>query len=91
MILQVLSPEELQKAQEALAYGCIKYADLMHHRINDYAFSFDKVHRTYFTPVLPYVAKCIVHPDVGRQREHSCILVVFIDQNTVSLSIYHKQ
>ena len=42
-IEQVLTPEELQKAQEALAYGCIKYADLMHHRINDYVFSFDKV------------------------------------------------
>lgn len=40
---QVLTPEELQKAQEALAYGCIKYADLMHNRINDYVFSFDKV------------------------------------------------
>lgn len=39
----MLTPGELQKAQEALAYGCIKYADLMHNRINDYVFSFDKV------------------------------------------------
>ena len=40
---QVLSPEELKAAQEAVAYGCIKYADLSHDRINDYIFSFDKV------------------------------------------------
>lgn len=41
--LKVLTPEELQIAQEAVAYGCIKYADLSHNRINDYVFSFDKV------------------------------------------------
>jgi len=29
--------------QEAVAYGCIKYADLSHNRINDYVFSFDKM------------------------------------------------
>lgn len=40
---QVLTPEELKKAQEAVAYGCIKYADLCHNRVNDYIFSFDKV------------------------------------------------
>ncbi|MEQ2229006.1 Arginine--tRNA ligase, cytoplasmic [Ilyodon furcidens] len=41
--LQVLSPDELLKAQEAVAFGCIKYADLSHNRINDYVFSFDKM------------------------------------------------
>ncbi|KAF9419502.1 hypothetical protein HW555_004002 [Spodoptera exigua] len=40
---KVLSPEELKQAQEAIAYGCIKYADLSHNRINDYIFSFDKM------------------------------------------------
>lgn len=40
---QVLTPEELKDAQEAVAYGCIKYADLSHNRVNDYIFSFDKV------------------------------------------------
>ena len=39
----MLSPEELKAAQEAVAYGCIKYADLSHDRISDYIFSFDKV------------------------------------------------
>jgi arginyl-tRNA synthetase len=43
--LQVLSAEELAAAKEAVAYGCIKYADLSHNRINDYVFSFDKVGR----------------------------------------------
>lgn len=40
---KVLSPEELKQAQEAVAYGCIKYADLSHNRVNDYVFSFDKM------------------------------------------------
>ncbi|XP_012673798.2 arginine--tRNA ligase, cytoplasmic [Clupea harengus] len=40
---KVLTPEELTKAQTAVAFGCIKYADLSHNRINDYVFSFDKM------------------------------------------------
>ncbi|XP_063829685.1 arginine--tRNA ligase, cytoplasmic [Ostrinia nubilalis] len=40
---KVLTPEELKRAQEAVAYGCIKYADLSHNRVNDYVFSFDKM------------------------------------------------
>ena len=43
LLTQVLSPEELKAAQEAVAYSCVKYADLSHDRINDYVFSFDKV------------------------------------------------
>lgn len=45
LLLKVLTPEELKDAQEAVAYGCVKYADLSHNRINDYVFSFDKVSR----------------------------------------------
>ncbi|CAL8362319.1 unnamed protein product [Lota lota] len=40
---KVLSPEELTQAQRSVAFGCIKYADLSHNRINDYVFSFDKM------------------------------------------------
>ncbi|XP_043925490.1 arginine--tRNA ligase, cytoplasmic isoform X2 [Protopterus annectens] len=40
---KVLTPEELKAAQESVAYGCIKYADLSHNRCNDYIFSFDKM------------------------------------------------
>ncbi|XP_023169160.1 probable arginine--tRNA ligase, cytoplasmic isoform X2 [Drosophila hydei] len=40
---QILTPEELVEAQEAVAYGCIKYTDLSHNRISDYIFSFDKM------------------------------------------------
>uniref|UniRef100_A0A3P8ZVL3 Arginine--tRNA ligase, cytoplasmic n=1 Tax=Esox lucius TaxID=8010 RepID=A0A3P8ZVL3_ESOLU len=40
---KVLTPEELTKAQQSVAFGCIKYADLSHNRINDYMFSFDKM------------------------------------------------
>eukprot|EP00730_Choanoeca_flexa_P017643 TRINITY_DN8523_c0_g1_i3.p1 TRINITY_DN8523_c0_g1~~TRINITY_DN8523_c0_g1_i3.p1 ORF type:complete len:704 (+),score=188.27 TRINITY_DN8523_c0_g1_i3:87-2114(+) len=38
-----LSEEEAQSMIEAVAYGCIKYADLSHNRTNDYVFSFDKM------------------------------------------------
>nr|CAI5827354.1 unnamed protein product [Callosobruchus analis] len=40
---KVLTPEELKRAQEAVAYGCIKYADLSHNRNHEYVFSFDKM------------------------------------------------
>ncbi|XP_047463287.1 arginine--tRNA ligase, cytoplasmic [Mugil cephalus] len=40
---KVLTPEELTKAQRSVAFGCVKYADLSHNRINDYVFSFDKM------------------------------------------------
>ncbi|KAA3673169.1 arginyl-tRNA synthetase, partial [Paragonimus westermani] len=38
-----LTEIEFRTAQEAVAYGCIKYADLSHTRTNDYVFSFDKM------------------------------------------------
>ena len=44
----VLSKEEFNNAKTALAYGCIKYADLCKNRINDYVFSFDKVCCIYY-------------------------------------------
>lgn len=40
---KVLTPEELKAAQESVAYGCIKYADLSHNRAHEYVFSFDKM------------------------------------------------
>ncbi|XP_073913845.1 arginine--tRNA ligase, cytoplasmic isoform X2 [Castor canadensis] len=40
---KVLTAEELKAAQTSVAYGCIKYADLSHNRLNDYTFSFDKM------------------------------------------------
>jgi arginyl-tRNA synthetase len=40
---KVLTPEELKAAQEAVAIGCIKYADLSHDRNHEYVFSFDRM------------------------------------------------
>lgn len=40
---KVLTERELREAQEAVAYGCIKYADLSHNRNHEYVFSFDKM------------------------------------------------
>lgn len=45
---QVLTADELKAAQESVAYGCIKYADLSHSYINDYMFSFDRVRLFFF-------------------------------------------
>ncbi|CAD5212107.1 unnamed protein product [Bursaphelenchus okinawaensis] len=40
---KVMGPEELEAARDAVAYGCIRYADLSHGRTNDYVFSFDRM------------------------------------------------
>lgn len=40
---KALTPEEFTKARDAVAYGCIKYADLSHDRSRDYVFSFDRM------------------------------------------------
>ncbi|XP_054162372.1 arginine--tRNA ligase, cytoplasmic-like [Oppia nitens] len=40
---KVLTPQELKAAQEAIAIGCIKYADLSHDRNHEYVFSFDRM------------------------------------------------
>jgi len=40
---KVLTPEELEKAQKSVAYGCIKYSDLSHNRNSEYIFSFDRM------------------------------------------------
>lgn len=40
---KALTSEEFIKARDAVAYGCIKYADLSHDRSRDYVFSFDRM------------------------------------------------
>uniref|UniRef100_A0A7I4YCV7 Probable arginine--tRNA ligase, cytoplasmic n=1 Tax=Haemonchus contortus TaxID=6289 RepID=A0A7I4YCV7_HAECO len=39
----VMNEAELAAARDAVAYGCIKYADLSHTRTQDYVFSFDRM------------------------------------------------
>jgi arginyl-tRNA synthetase len=38
-----MTADELRQAEQALAYGCIKYSDLSSSREKDYVFSFDRV------------------------------------------------
>lgn len=52
---QELSKEEIKAAQESVAYGCIKYADLCHNRVMDYVFSFDKVYKCTFIALTKYM------------------------------------
>ncbi|CAI5446664.1 unnamed protein product [Caenorhabditis angaria] len=40
---QVMTEEELNEARDAVAFGCVKYADLSHTRTQDYVFSFDRM------------------------------------------------
>lgn len=40
---KILTANELKQAQENVAFGCIKYADLSKNRTNEYVFSFDKM------------------------------------------------
>ncbi|XP_025417721.1 arginine--tRNA ligase, cytoplasmic [Sipha flava] len=40
---KILTEEEMKQAETAVAYGCIKYADLCHNRSHEYVFSFDKM------------------------------------------------
>ena len=35
-----LTEKEMKECEEAVAYGCIKYADLQSNRRNDYIFSY---------------------------------------------------
>lgn len=51
---KVMTPEELKQSQESVAYGCIKYADLSHNRINEYVFSFDRVSAHLFDESLDF-------------------------------------
>lgn len=83
----VLSPEELKAAQEAVAYGCIKYADLSHNRNHEYVFSFDKVKFEKFE--LCIILVCLKLKlklnfdltDARRQRQHSRILIIRFSEN----------
>lgn len=50
-----LTPDELKRAQEAVAYGCIKFADLVNSRTNDYVCSFDRVRSDVFFAISSYI------------------------------------
>lgn len=77
---KVLSEEELRAAQESVAYGCIKYADLVHNRNHEYVFSFDKmledkgntaVYLLYALTRIRSIARTAnVTPDELRKRTH---------------------
>lgn len=57
---KVLTPEELKQAQESVAYGCIKYADLSHNRINEYVFSFDRVRNSPLLTILHFTVYLLI-------------------------------
>ena len=51
---KVLSTDELKAAQESIAYGCIKYADLSHNRNHEYVFRF-----VYFFFKILFIVLCV--------------------------------
>lgn len=87
---QVLSEEELKKAQESVAYGCIKYADLSHNLNNDYIFSFDKMledkGNTAVYLLYAYTRICSIARNANYTPEKIKELI-----NTVSISLDHEK
>lgn len=69
---KVLTPAELKDAQESVAYGCIKYADLSHNRQNEYIFSFDRVR---FLPHCETIYAIANQSSINFQ--YNCICFVF--------------
>ncbi len=68
-----LTSEELTAAQNAIAYGCIKYADLSHNRHHDYVFSFDKMledkGNTAVYMLYAYTRICAIARTAGLSKE----------------------
>jgi arginyl-tRNA synthetase len=60
----VLNEQELKAAEEAVAYGCIKYADLSHNRNHEYVFSFDKVRFYQRNPTVYFEIFCLFSPEI---------------------------
>jgi len=63
-----LSAEEFAATERAVAYGCIKYADLSHNRNGEYVFSFDRV-----LPNLPNVHPVVIKLKVRNDDYNSLI------------------
>uniref|UniRef100_A0A1Y1NH99 Probable arginine--tRNA ligase, cytoplasmic n=1 Tax=Photinus pyralis TaxID=7054 RepID=A0A1Y1NH99_PHOPY len=87
---QVLTAEELKKAQESVAYGCIKYADLSHNLNNDYIFSFDKMledkGNTAVYLLYAYTRICSIARNANYTPEKVKELI-----NAVSISLDHEK
>ncbi|XP_058971454.2 arginine--tRNA ligase, cytoplasmic-like [Pocillopora verrucosa] len=87
---KVLTPEELKDAQEAVAYGCVKYADLSHNRINDYVFSFDKMlddkgnTAVYLLYAYTRIRSIMRTANIDRKSLESCL-------NTTEISLDHPK
>jgi hypothetical protein len=80
-VLQVLTAEEMQKAKESVAYGCIKYADLAHNRTKDYVFSFDKVNGCSVYGRKPHCTLIWIKKKMEPSLFHSSVLVGLWNSN----------
>uniref|UniRef100_A0A1A9WAR9 Probable arginine--tRNA ligase, cytoplasmic n=1 Tax=Glossina brevipalpis TaxID=37001 RepID=A0A1A9WAR9_9MUSC len=87
---KILTPEELKSAQESVAYGCIKYADLSHNRTNEYVFSFDKMledrGNTAVYLLYAYTRICSIARNSGKDFSEINRLL-----DTVEISLEHEK
>ncbi|XP_033242751.1 probable arginine--tRNA ligase, cytoplasmic isoform X1 [Drosophila miranda] len=87
---EILTAQELFEAQEAVAYGCIKYSDLCHNRISDYVFSFDKMlddrGNTAVYLLYTYTRICSIARNLG---DDFCYLLKVLD--TVEIVLNHEK
>merc|ERR1719219_3399086 len=89
---KVLSADELKAAQESIAYGCIKYADLSHNRNHEYVFSFDKMlddkGNTAVYMLYAYTRICSIARSVNLTSE---IILKDVENNQTSVSLDHEK
>ena len=88
----VLSQEEMEAAQKAVAYGCIKYADLSHSRNADYIFSFDKMlddkGNTAVYMLYAYTRICSIARSVNLTSK---IIAEDVERNNTPVSLDHEK
>lgn len=88
-----MSPQELEEARDAVAYGCVKYADLSQTRTQDYVFSFDKV---YFVCIIfhgslfAFFSYCCSWIEKGNQFRQKFDFTVRIRSENIQISSWYS-
>ena len=89
---KVLNEQEMKAAQESIAYGCIKYADLSQNRNHDYVFSFDKMledkGNTAVYMLYAYTRICSIARNVQLTSED---VIKDFEKNKTEVSLEHEK
>merc|ERR1712029_447224 len=89
---KALNQDELKAAQESIAYGCIKYADLSHNRNHEYVFSFDKMledkGNTAVYMLYAYTRICSIGRTINLTSES---ILQDVQKNKTEVSLEHEK